>query len=697
MLYQNLSNSIIFNLKKPNIEIGRSYQNLGNIYSSLGDHEKALRNYFLSVSNWQNVFGKTHPYLAGVYNQIAEHYLYKNPNKALEYVNYSLSSNSLTDIDFAHYTNINLENFLSLEITLTALRIQAKVYVELAKSDSSNFKKALLSYQAASDMLDQMRRLYSTDGSKYLLAEKGSEIYEEAIEVALALFRHTKRPEYVNRAFFFAEKGKAAVLIDAMLESNARQYAGIPDSLLEREKDQRILLAHYERSLKSEKAKGEASDTEKIARWEESTFALKSKHEALIKKLEDEFPEYYQLKYTNFVALPDDVRNQILTDDDVLIEYVLGNDSLYVFTITEDKTNVTAIQNDSTLQGDITRYREGIIERSRSDFMPASYAVYQKLIEPVSHIISKKRNWIIIPDGILNTIPFEALISSEANVKADYYTLPFVIRDHSIRYTYSSTLELNQRRRKDFRSKSKEDTRLSIKKDFLAFAPVFKEGISRKSRGGQVLGSIRSDTSGTKTWGYLPKSEDEVTSIESLFRKRYGLWGRFFGDNATTYLHKKASEATLKSSNLYAHRYLHFATHGIINENVPELSGIVLSADTSGGQDGVLHLGEIYNLELDADLVVLSACQTGTGKVIKGEGLMGLTRGFMYAGADALLASLWPVEDTSTSVIMKSFYADKLSGSSTAEAIRSAKLSMIGKDPVWSSPFYWAGFILVGE
>jgi len=160
-----------------------------------------------------------------------------------------------------------------------------------------------------------------------------------------------------------------------------------------------------------------------------------------------------------------------------------------------------------------------------------------------------------------------------------------------------------------------------------------------------------------------------------------------------------ASRATVEKGGLDRYRNVHFATHGVLNSRHPELSGLVLSLynEKGEGQDGFLRLNDIYNLRLNADLVVLSACGTALGKEIRGEGLVGLTRGFMYAGASRVLASLWSVEDRATAELMESFYRGMLREKLTpAAALRKAQLEM-AQDPRYKSPYYWAGFSLQGE
>jgi CHAT domain-containing protein len=194
---------------------------------------------------------------------------------------------------------------------------------------------------------------------------------------------------------------------------------------------------------------------------------------------------------------------------------------------------------------------------------------------------------------------------------------------------------------------------------------------------------------GLERISWLPYSRDEALAIKKVAPPRQTMLALDF----------KASRATITSKELSQYRILHFATHGIVNLENPELSGIVLSlVDESGKpQDGYIRLHDIYNLNLPAELIVLSACQTGVGKQIKGEGLIALTRGFMYAGAARVVASLWKVDDLATAELMAKFYKEMFTnGRQPADALRAAQLAM-AKDKRWQSPYYWAGFILQGD
>jgi CHAT domain-containing protein len=185
----------------------------------------------------------------------------------------------------------------------------------------------------------------------------------------------------------------------------------------------------------------------------------------------------------------------------------------------------------------------------------------------------------------------------------------------------------------------------------------------------------------------LPASRKEVTDVREMFDERAGFFGGWFD----------ATAGRLKSASLERYRYVHLATHAVVDERHPALSRLLFAPEGGSGKPGVLTLGDVYNLRLNADLVVLSACDTGRGQIARGEGIIGLTRGFLYAGARSLLVSLWPVSDEATARLMRDFYAELLKGATKARALREAKLHNLTQNPEHAKPFYWSSLVLVGD
>jgi CHAT domain-containing protein len=302
---------------------------------------------------------------------------------------------------------------------------------------------------------------------------------------------------------------------------------------------------------------------------------------------------------------------------------------------------------------------------------------------------AKIKQLVLVPDGSLNKLPFEALLSHAATTETKSFSdLHYLIRDYDLKYALSTGLYHRENRLPSGPAKRGEG--------LVAYAPVFAEpqdvSIFENELRSPLTGGAEAHLAATTADGSylssLPGTADEVSAIVEIFKKN--------NRPAESFLYAAASEQQIKQTGLSRSRYVHIATHGLVNEQQPNLSGLILYPDSSAQEDHILYSGEIYNLSLCADLVVLSACETGLGKVAGGEGLLGLSRAFFYAGADNLLVSLWKVDDLATAILMKAFYHHHLEDEKTGftSALRQAKIEMIGSD-TYSHPFFWSAFVLV--
>ena len=263
------------------------------------------------------------------------------------------------------------------------------------------------------------------------------------------------------------------------------------------------------------------------------------------------------------------------------------------------------------------------------------------------------KNLIIIPSGRMATIPFESLITQPIDLNTNFSDIPYLINNYNISYQYAASLYLNPH------------IEMNPTPTISLFAPVEFKG---------------------RRLSTLPGTATEVKDISSLFAGS--------SSDVSLFLEQDATVIEVESDVVTHSKYLHFATHGIVDEMRPERSQICMATDDKN--NGSLFSGDIYSLNLSADLVVLSACETGLGKISKGEGIIGLTRALIYAGSNNLVVSLWRVGDASTSLLMTDFYRSMLQGSSYAEALTNAKIGMIKSDE-YSSPYYWAPFVLIGQ
>ena len=331
----------------------------------------------------------------------------------------------------------------------------------------------------------------------------------------------------------------------------------------------------------------------------------------------------------------------------------------------------------------ITRYNKLLRSRNllradrRRKFIELSAELYEQFIEPIEHLLEGKERLVIVGDGATHYLPFESLLKSKED--KPWNQLDFLIRDYEISYHYSGTLFAKAQAEKQ-----------SFEKSLLAFAPVFGEeenSLTNLRASGLVMADTTFRSVEGDHFSPLPYSAKEVKNI-----------GRLFPKSKEVFLYEDASEANLKNALESSHRFVHIASHSFANIDQPQYSGIACATPdtTQQKEDGMLYVGEVYDLAINSDLVVLSSCESGVGKLATGEGMLGLNRSFVYAGVPNVIFSLWKVYDEATGNMMTSFYKNTLKGQSYSKALRTAKLEML-KDPKTASPDIWSAFLLVGR
>jgi tetratricopeptide (TPR) repeat protein len=674
--------------KHPRVAL--SYSNLGDIYEKMGEFDRAFAYYQKALAIQLDVLGNKHPLVANTYKNLGVIYFQQEDIiKALDYFQKSVIALIPSFSDNDYYHNPPLTNSFSDRYLLSALVYKAGAFRELFNQDPTtpqNLRMALSSYQLVSELIKEMRYSYKSEGSKLLLGEKAADIYDNAIYTTLIFSQlKDKSSDLKEQSFIFAEESKSAVLFQSLQESHSRQFTGISDSLLEKEKDLRIDLTFYKTEIQKEKLIRGEQNSLKLQNYENLMFSLSRTYEKLIEQLEHTYPEYYDLKYKTETAAVSDIQ-KFIDNRTALLEYFLGDSSIYIFAITKDHFDVKSIKRDFTFNTSLNSLVNSFKTMSgKSDYLENAVLLYKFLITPVESQISNKQKWIIIPDGELYKIPFEALLSKPVSSpeEAEYTDLDYLVKEHEISYHYSATLYL----------KSWGEVQ-TYEKDFVGFAPVFSKGNATVASDGNSLFSFESlkamwdmVTRDGRNLDELKYSETEVIQIRSMFAT----------GKSRVFVHQDASEDNFKK-NLRSTKYVHVATHGFMRSDNPKLSNLIFSQPDSSEknkEDGILYSGETYNLDLDADLLILSACQTGTGKLASGEGIMALTRGFLYSGTNNIIASLWRVFDEHTSLMMVELYKQILEGKSYSAALRDAKLQMINNKTT-ARPQSWASFILIG-
>ncbi|HYG01079.1 MAG TPA: CHAT domain-containing tetratricopeptide repeat protein [Chryseosolibacter sp.] len=628
--------------------------NLGKTYYKMGDKHAAQGFYDKALAMYRDTYGKHHPDIANVLNLIGNLAVENNAfDKALSYYQQAMAANIPGFQPASLEENPAIEEYYNGNVLLYTLLFKAEALEKRYFGKTLKFSDlttSIRTIQACDLLIEKLRQTSTNENDKLMLGAIASEVFASGVRIANEAAQNAfSKKQYRELAFYFAEKSKSAVLLDAIADTDAKSFAGIPASLLDEENDVRSAIALTAQKLSQKPG----PDEEKELRI--NAFNLSQQYQAFVSKLEREYPQYFNLKYNAANPAVSEIQD-LLGDHTALLSYFIDerNGRLYLFKITRRNLSIEEKALPKLFNKYITGLRNAIYFNDQKTFIKASGELSGVLIPKLPKTINEL---IIIPTGRLSVIPFETLFTKPVKDDQTMQTLPFVIKKYAVQYEFAAALLIQKRQTKPS----------TLEPSIFLCAPV-----SFPDRDNLPL---------------LPGTESEVQEIARMFTARNAESRIAMGVNA--------NETLVKNGALANFTHLHFATHGIVNEKAPELSKIFLQQDTNQ-EDGHLYSGEIYNLQLKADLVTLSACQTGLGKISKGEGVIGLSRALVYAGAKNIIVSFWSVSDASTSKLMTHFYEDYLEGSGRyASSLRKAKLELMSDDK-YASPFYWAPFILIG-
>ena len=659
-------------LQENNPSLFYPYETLGNIYRDLLDYEHALTYYQKAIAVGQKRWTGKHPDLASCYNTVADFYRKQNNlDSALRNYHYAMKANMI-DTRRSRFTYS--QNYLSPLPLLASYIGKAEIRERRFEQTHrpSDLHQAWADYQRGDTLIQQIRRTLQYANDRIALGEKSLRVYEGGLRVSLALAEATDEPArshaYLAQAFRWAEKSRGGALALALADTQAKHVAGVPDSLLAQDRDLRVRQAYYRTQL----TEPQALDSEQVVQVEDQLFVLSRQHEALIERLEQEYPRYYALKYQPTERSLAEVQAS-LDDETALLEYLVGDSTVYVFTVTAQGSKVVSLANDSTLQTSLTTLRSVLDKTATLSPDEAQHTLhreasrlYQRLVAPALESVNPSvQTLLIVPDGLLSYLPFEVLLTQPVDDRnADQRALPYLLRKYRISYTYSAALQ----------STFPTFSPRPASPRYVAFAPSYTAN-SKKGRGDEVP---------------LAWNQSEVAQI-----------GHYLKGNSR--MGRQATEAQFKRE---ASQYdiLHLATHAFPDAEEPMQARLVFAApptatnDSSGTEDGMLYAYELYAMELPTQLAVLSACHTGNGTWARGEGMMSLARAFIYAGCQSLVLNRWSAEDASTAQLMNNFYRYLAQGLPKHEALQRAKLDFLDQaSPVYAHPFYWGGFVLVGD
>jgi len=714
---------------------------IGEIHSSLGETRKALEKYneALPLSRAVGDLGRE----ANILRNIGEiHRSLGETRKALEKYNEALplSRASVERREEARVLNGIGDIYRSLGETQKALEKyngalairrafgdrngEADTLLGIARVEQTrgDLKQAHQTIEQAIGIVESLRAGIREEHRAFYFASR-REYYESYIDILAERHRRNQTAGFDAAAFMVSESARARSLLELLTESRAEIRQGVDSPLLERERSlQQLLNGKAAAQFALLNRKHTPAEAEAAAK--EIDFII-TEYEELRAKIRARNPRYAALTQPQPLGLAE-IQRQVLDPDTLLLEYSLGDNVSHLFVVGQTSITWRQLPKRAEIEeatrrvyelliapqpqpGDTEAKYRARVKEAREGYWMKAAELSQMLLGPVASQLGKKR-LAIVADGALQYIPFAALpVPSPGNDKernTGAEPLPLFVEHEIVSLPSASTLATLRRETAGRKPAAKSLAVLAdpvfTDDDTRVRHDVGKAGPKEKTRSADSdktdIGFLQMTKSGRETgvigaeggFGRLLSTRREAAAISALVPERERMQALDFEASRTTALRPELGE----------YRIVHFAAHGMLNNIHPELSGIVLSLVDKEGhqQDGFLRLQDIYNLKLPAELVVLSACQTGLGKEVKGEGLIGLTRGFMYAGVPRVVASLWKVDDRATSELMKRFYQGMLGPGqlSPAGALRQAQLS-IWKEKQWRAPYYWAAFVLQGE
>jgi CHAT domain-containing protein/tetratricopeptide (TPR) repeat protein len=722
-------------------------QNIGGVYDTLGETQKALEKYnealLLSraAGDRRGEARELHN-IGGVYLSLGE------AQKALEKLNEALSIRQTAGDRSGEAGTLNGigrvyqslgETQKALEKFNEALPIfqfegdrngEAGALLRIAQVEQQrgNLTKARQTIEQAVGMIESLRTNISGQELRASYFASRQEFYQSYIDVLMRMQMQNPTAAFDSLALEVSERARARSLLELLTESRADLRQGVDGSLLERERSlQQLLNAKAAAQFALLNRKHTPEQAEAFAK---EIASLSTEYDELKAQIRARGPRYAALTQPQPLGLAE-IQQQVLDPDTLLLEYSLGDDASYLFVASQTSLTSHQLPKRAEIEAATRRVRDLLtapqlqpddtaatymarIRKAGADYWPQATALSRMLLSPVASQLSGKR-LLIVADGALQYLPFGALPAPETEREGDGATrrrgdgatgrkgkprpvapsprrplifTPLIVEHEVVHLPSASALAVLRR---ELAGRQPAEKAVAVLAD-----PVFSADDTRVKSGGKTqaggeaaLGLTRAIDDVRGDLRRLLMTRGEAEAILSVTPPSAGLKALDF----------QADRATATSDEMSRYRIVHFATHGLLNSRHPELSGLALSLVDEQGrqQDGFLRLHEIFNLRLPAELVVLSACQTGLGKEVKGEGLVGLTRGFMYAGAARVVASLWRVDDTATAELMKLFYRRMLrEGMRPAAALREAQIEMWKRAP-GRSPFYWAGFVLQGE
>ncbi len=571
------------------------------------------------------------------------------------------------------YANPSLASIKPDKNSLNLLKTKYKILWDMYEksSDQKTLLAAVNTAELIISVLEKVRINISENDSRLILGDRYRDIYLHAIRGFHLLYSQTNNKGYLEKAFEYSEKSKVAGLLASTRELKAVQFQ-IPEKTADYERLLQRDLSLFNARINEEILK-DKPDSMLINKWNNNLIETTRLRDSLIKVFEHKYPDYYAIKYDTKVASLKDIPD-IFGRNSNYVNYVLSDTLLYIFIVNRKHQELLTLKVDTIFYNNIRQFRSLLAMPSPSGnaayefkkFQTTGLRLYNALIEPIRpYLISDQI--AISPDNLLSYIPFETIpVSMYSGDKILYRDINYLMDNYDIFYTYSATF-----------SKDIVKKKCNLSDRVIAFAPDYTEPINIQS----ILLNRQAET------GFLPDlpyARQEAEFVSTL-------------TGGKLYENMNAKESVFKSE---AGKYdiIHLAMHTLINDKDPMHSKLIFSSENDSTDDGYLNTYEVYGIPLKAKMVVLSSCNTGTGMLYTGEGILSLARGFIYSGSQSVVMSMWEIEDKSGIDIVELFYLNLKKGCTKSAALRKARIAYLkNADQLRSHPYFWSSLIIYGN
>lgn len=630
------------NAKGPSNLVSDSYDGVARLYLKNKNYNKAIEYHKKSLSIKEQFYEGLHPDIAYSYFQMGKVYF------------------ETEQYDLAQEEFITCMNMLE-KVSTKKYLLYPDAYIRLAKTykNQGDLVRALEILEEVLLLKNTIRREQQTSNRTLSsLKSKEFSITEEALEICFELYMRTGHEKYLETAFNIFEEKQASRLLDALHASAVEAFGKIPKGELAKGDSIKLLVTNSEKTYFE--ANTSNKDANDIKAAQEEMIRSKEKWYRYTEEIKKKYPDFYNLKLNpDHVKLAEVQFNQ--KENESIIEYYVGENHLYILLISKEQVVFKQVDYKISLPESVQKIRqaiksdEGVSGESISNFAENAHSLYQQLIEPIynSHLVDK--DLCFITDGILGYVPFDILLTHQPTALNGYRSLPYLLKKNNISYAYSANL-LN----------TKEVVPRA--NNILALSPDFT--------------TIKKDSIGNYIFKELKYSNEEVDLLQNIYDADV----------------LKGTEASIETFINTAKDYniLHLSTHGKADDRVGDFCYLTFSATNEERDNYPLYVRDLYNLDLSANMVVLSACETGIGELREGEGIISLGRGFTYAGAKSIISSLWNINDRSTKEIIQGFYSYLEKGLQKSHSLRKAKLDYL-ENSINPNPKYWASFTAYGN